>query len=414
MTKPTVVIIAGGENSRFFPLNFNTYKGSMNLMGKALIIRALESLQKHGYHKVVIVVSPKNYQGQGLSGLLAESKLDQNITFVLQPEAKGMGDAVLKARDQLSEQFIVTSGYHLNVGELADQLLELKAENVVCSAPTLEPWEYGILSLEDGRAVGIVEKPAQGKQPSNQKVQSIYALNQDFIKQLAALPESDYNFETALNLVMQNQSVGVLALPDSLPSLKYAWHLFDFQQQLFKDLRSHTSTKAEVAKTVVLDESQGSIYIDDGAHIGHGTRIAGPCYIGRNVKVGDFCLLRGGCSIEADTTIGAYTEIVRSIILSSSSVHQSYVSDSIIGHRVKIGAGFLTANKRLDRAPIQINIKGKMIDTGRNNLGVLIGDEANIGIRVSTMPGVSIGAQTLIHPGVMVYRNVDHQQTVRE
>ncbi len=414
MTKPTVVIIAGGENSRFFPLNFNNYKGALTLMGKPLIVRSLENLAKHGFHQVVIVVSPKNFEGQGLSGLVAESKLDLNITFVLQPAAKGMGDAVLKARDQLPEQFIVTSGYQLNVGELADQLLAQPEENVVCCAPTTEPWEYGILKFDGNRVIGIVEKPGKGREPSNQKVQSLYALNQDFIKELVSVPESPYNFETALNLLMQKQTVGLIKMDASLPSLKYAWHLFDFQRLLFSQLRSHTSSTAQVAETAILDESLGPIYIEDGAQIGHATRIVGPAYIGRHVVIGDFSLVRGGCSIESDSTLGAYTEMVRTIMLSGSSLHQSYASDSIIGNRVKIGAGLVTANKRLDRTPVMISVKGKMVDTGRKNIGALIGDDANIGVRVSTMPGVSIGAQTQIFPGVMVYRNVDHQQTLRE
>ncbi len=415
MTKPTVVIIAGGASSRFFPFNFGTFKGAISLMGKPLIVRALENLQKHDYQKVVIVVSPQNFQGQGLSGIIDQAGLKLDITFVLQPEAKGMGDALLKAKDHLpTERFVVTSGYHLTLGEQADKLLALEEQNVFCSAPTDEPWDYGILELKDGKAVGIVEKPAKGKEPSDQKVQTLYVLSQDFISILSKLPVSEYNFEKALDALMKKQAVGVVKLNEGLPSLKYAWHLFGFQQELFSQLNSHTAASAKVAKTAIIDDSQGPVVIEAGAEVGDFAKIVGPCFIGEKALVGDYCFVRGGCSIEAGAMVGSNTEVVRSIILSHSSIHFGYLADSIVGNHVKIGAGLITANKRLDRTNINIDVKGHKIDTGRNRFGVLIGDEANIGIHVSTMPGVCIGSQAVVHPGVIIYRNLDHQQMMRE
>jgi NDP-sugar pyrophosphorylase family protein len=414
MTKPSVVIIAGGASSRFFPFNFGTFKGAISLMGKPLIVRALENLQKQDYQKVVIVVSPQNFQGQGLSGIIDKANLKLDITFVLQPEAKGMGDALLQAREHLPERFVVTSGYHLNLGEQADQLLEREEANVVSSAPTNEPWDYGILTLKDNKPVGIIEKPAKGKEPSNQKIQTLYVLNQDFINILAKLPISEYNFEKALDVLMKDQAVGLVELDQGLPTLKYAWHLFGFQQTLFSQMKSHTSAEADVAKTAIIDDSQGPVVIEAGAQVGDFVKIIGPCFIGEKALVGDYSFIRGGCSIETGASIGSNTEVVRSIILSHSTIHFGYLADSIIGNHVKIGAGLITANKRLDRSRINITVKGHKISTSREAFGVMIGDEANLGIRVSTMPGVCIGSQAVVHPDVTIYRNLDHQQTLRE
>jgi NDP-sugar pyrophosphorylase family protein len=413
MSKPTVVIIAGGENSRFFPLNFNTYKGAITLFGQPLIVRALASLKEHGYQKVVIVVSPKNYEGHGLSGIVDQAQLGLDVSYVLQPEAKGMGDAVLQAREQLPESFLVTSGYQMNLGELADQLLALPTTNVVCATHTTQPWEYGILSLKGELASGIIEKPERGQEPSNLKVQTLYKLDQDFMQILRELPESPYNFEKALDLLMKQQDVGVLQLEESLPTLKYVWHLFEFQTAFFATARSSTAASATIAKTAVIDDSQGPVIIGDDVEIGHAARIVGPCYLGDGVKVGDFSLVRSS-SLETGTRVGAHTEIARSIILSHSSVHDSYVADSIIGSHVRIGAGLITANKRLDRKSVTATVKGRKIDSNREALGVLIGDGANLGIRVSTMPGVCIGTEATVFPGVIVYRNLDHQQKLFE
>ena len=46
MQKPTILIIAGGENSRFYPLNTQTHKGFSTLVGKPIVAHALENLKK--------------------------------------------------------------------------------------------------------------------------------------------------------------------------------------------------------------------------------------------------------------------------------------------------------------------------------------------------------------------------------
>ncbi len=61
---PTVVILAAGENSRFFPLNQTTHKGALSLLGKPLIVRTLENLEENGFEHIVIVVSKKDFEGK--------------------------------------------------------------------------------------------------------------------------------------------------------------------------------------------------------------------------------------------------------------------------------------------------------------------------------------------------------------
>jgi len=53
MQKPTILIVAGGKNSRFFPLNTETHKGFLPLLGKPMIVRALKSLKKNNFNKYI-------------------------------------------------------------------------------------------------------------------------------------------------------------------------------------------------------------------------------------------------------------------------------------------------------------------------------------------------------------------------
>ena len=140
------------------------------------------------------------------------------------------------------------------------------------------------------------------------------------------------------------------------------------------------------------------------SYFGDFVKIIGPTYIGDNSLIGDYSFVRLS-SIEANSTVGANTEVVRSIIMENSSLHFGYLADSIVGQNVKIGAGLITANKRLDRENIKTKIKAEMMSTNLRALGTIIGHGANLGIRVNTMPGVMIAAYSKIMPGSVVSKN---------
>ncbi len=63
------------------------------------------------------------------------------------------------------------------------------------------------------------------------------------------------------------------------------------------------------------------------------------------------------------------------------------MGDSIIGNNVNIGAGSKVANLRHDHTNIRVMMKGKLIDSGRKKLGVVIGDGSRLGINTSIYPG---------------------------
>lgn len=412
MSKPLVLITVAGQNSRLYPFNSGVHKSGLTLLGQPLLIRTIQAFIERSYHKFVIVISPQDSTTTGIQGVIQEFLPKLDVTFVTQSQPDGMGNAVLAAQEHLSDSFIYTSGYHLEAAELADRMETFGTPNVVCSAPTTTPWEYGILSLVGDLAMALTEKPEKGTERSNQKIQTIYKLDQHFLSLLAQTLPIDDSFEVALDQLMKQTQVSVLKQSTSLPSLKYPWDLFDLQSSLLALQKSRIDSAAQLSKTAIIDESQGAVVIEKGAVLGDFVKLVGPCYIGELSFIGDYSFIRHS-SIEAHTQIGAKTEVVRSIIFSHSSVHFGYLADSIIGNQVKIGAGLLTANKRLDRTQLSLKVKGKDVETARENLGVLIGDQASLGINVSTMPGVIIGPRAVVYPSLTVYQAVAADETLK-
>jgi bifunctional UDP-N-acetylglucosamine pyrophosphorylase/glucosamine-1-phosphate N-acetyltransferase len=88
------------------------------------------------------------------------------------------------------------------------------------------------------------------------------------------------------------------------------------------------------------------------------------------------------------------------------AAHLSYIGDSIIGTNCNIGAGTVTANLRFDKKNIKVTVKGERLDSKRRKLGAIIGNNVETGINVSIHPGIIIGNDSWIAPGVTVQRDV--------
>jgi len=86
--------------------------------------------------------------------------------------------------------------------------------------------------------------------------------------------------------------------------------------------------------------------------------------------------------------------------------HLSYIGDSIIGEHVNLGCGTVTANVRLDKKNISMEIKGNLVETHKRKLGAIVGDYASIGINVNIMPGKCIGSYCEIGSNTIVSQNV--------
>lgn len=420
MSKPTILIIAGGENSRFAPLNTTTHKGFLSIAGKPIIARAFESLKQHGFERVVLVVSPKDYGDNGFSRYIKSHNFDLSITTILQEKASGMGDALLLAKEHLNDFFILASPYYANLGQIAEKLwTKQNSSNSNCvfsGTKTDNPELYGVLQFnpnDETKVLGVVEKPTKGQEPSNFKIDSIYLFDAKFLEELQQTKKTEYSLEEAITAYAKKSNTTWIENTNHIQSLKYPWHLFGLFNQIIANYKTSFAKTAQISDSAIFDDANGPVIVDENAVIGDFTKLVGPCYVGKNCLVGDYAFIRGS-SLEENALVGANTEVVRSILFENSSIHFGYLADSILGHGTKIGAGLITANKRLDRKNIRIEVKKTLVNTGTNTMGIITGENVNLGIRVSTMPGITIAANAEIHPGVIVTRNVPEGNVLKK
>lgn len=126
-----------------------------------------------------------------------------------------------------------------------------------------------------------------------------------------------------------------------------------------------------------------------------GAVLKGPVLIGPGCLVAGSAYLRAGVFLADGCIVGPACELKSTFMLPAGKVaHLSFVGDSILGARVNCEAGSMVANYRNERDDKRIRIvrEGRVIDTGVDKFGALLGD------------GVRIGANAVVAPGALLER----------
>jgi bifunctional UDP-N-acetylglucosamine pyrophosphorylase/glucosamine-1-phosphate N-acetyltransferase len=402
------VILAAGQSSRLWPLN-KQHKSQIKIFGQPLVYWTIRGLSEKGIKDIVLIIGPNSSLKEDLAP--AAQDLGLNLSYVIQEEPLGTGNAIFRAKDFIKEPFFIFWPYKINSGEIVEKILEKyqigKPQLILVGAKTSTPWDYGVLKLEGERVIEISENPEPGKEPSDIKVLGAYFLQPDFFDCYQTITNHHQeDFPEALNLYMKDKETRFILWEKEVPALKYPWELLEsLKMKLSLDeFKNYISSSAQIAKNVVI---KGKVYIGDNVTIGENTVIKGPCFIGDNCKIGSNNILRGPVNLEKDIITAAFAEIKNCIIQEGTHFHSGYFGDSIIGQNCRFGAGFVTANRRIDRGNIKTVVRGKKIDTGLSYFGSVIGDNSCFGVQSSTMPGVLIGSDCLVGPGTFVFENIE-------
>ncbi len=416
------VILAAGESSRFWPLN-SKHKSLLQIMGKPLIWYTIDGLRRIGVKDIVVVQGASRNVEEGLK----EFNL-KDIKYAIQQEPKGMGDAIMSAKDHIAGQFFVLNAGRIDCQEIAAGMLDKSrqtgAKMVLAGQKTDKTWLYGIARLDGDKVLEVMEKPAEGKEPSKIKVTGVYLLDNKifgYIGKVLGSANQNEEFEVAMSHYAKENDARIVILDSDYQSvsLKYPWHLFDAQKYLFDKYlaKKQIAKSARIAKNAVIE---GNVHIGENCKIYEGAVIKGPCYIGDNSVIGNNSVVRDNCNLEAGAMVGALCEAARTIFQPDVHIHSGYIGDSILDRGVRVGAGVITANVRLDRGQISARVKKEKdgvkvlakVDTGLKSLGTIVGQNTKIGAHATILPARFIGKDCQIGLGAAVARNLDDNQKI--
>lgn len=425
MKKLSVVILAAGEGTR---MKSDLPKVLHALSGKPLIKWVLNSVYNLRPAEVIAVVGHGAAQVQNeLSG--------EKVSFAEQKKQLGSGHALAQTEKYLknfSGDILVLCGdtpmiSPVTLRELIRRHNSEKNAATVLSAEAPNPFGYGrIYRLPSGQVSGIIEeKDASPEQRKITEVNSgIYCFScAGLWRGLKKITPQNKKHEYYLTDIIS--ILNDLGLPVG------AYKAHDFNELQGINTRIDLSRAAGLVRAKILDElmlsgvtiiNPAHTYISPETQIGRdtviypGTIIEGKSVIGKNcfigpntfiknssvgdnseirssfiddsfvaskVKIGPFSNLRPGSKIMDGARVGNFSEIKNSFVGQDSKVnHLSYIGDATLGQKVNVGAGTITCNY-----------------DGFKKHATIIGDRVFVGSNVNLVAPVKVGHDVVLGAG---------------
>lgn len=156
--------------------------------------------------------------------------------------------------------------------------------------------------------------------------------------------------------------------------------------------------EVKIKPGVVLDAEEGPIYIGDNVLIMHNASIQGPAFIGQNSVVKMNATIYHNTSIGKVCKVGG--EIENTIIHSySNKQHNGFLGNSYLGSWVNLGAGTTNSDLKNNYGNIKVFVNNTLIDSGKQFVGLTMGDHSKAAINVSFNTGTVVGVSSNVFGG---------------
>lgn len=190
--------------------------------------------------------------------------------------------------------------------------------------------------------------------------------------------------------------LGATAYGDFLAAFEWPWDALKELGALARGLLRGVREGEIMPGAHVLGDD---VDIGPGTVVEPGAVIKGPTVIGADCEIRAGAYIRGSAVVADRGVVGNSTELKNALMLEGSHApHFNYVGDSVLGLRANLGAGVKLSNWKVAAdKKIKLVVGGRVVDTGLDKFGAILGDDVEIGCNAVTNPGTVVGPRTIIY-----------------
>ena len=412
-----VVILAAGQGTR---MRSDTHKVLHPIAGKALLMHLLDSVDRLGAEKRVVVVGKGRDQVEKALG-------GRDVLIAHQAEQKGTAHAVQQAKGPLAGYegavlILYGDTPFVEPDTLKRMLDRLDGDGgpgvVVLASTPDDPLKYGRIILGDGDQIA---KMVEYKDASEEE-RAVRLCNSGMMAVRA------HDLFRWLDRVGNDNAAGEFYLPDvvniaaaegrdavviegdpyetagvnsraELAHLELDWQRRRREQALQdgatlidpESVWFAADTKLGRDVTVEPHVVFGAgVEVADGATIKAFSHIEG-AIIATKAVIGPFARLRPGARIGERAKVGNFVEVKKAVLGPGAKAnHLSYIGDADVGPDANIGAGTITCNY-----------------DGFGKYSTVIGEGAFIGSNTALVAPVTVGAGAIVGAGSVITKDVE-------
>jgi UDP-N-acetylglucosamine diphosphorylase/glucosamine-1-phosphate N-acetyltransferase len=152
----------------------------------------------------------------------------------------------------------------------------------------------------------------------------------------------------------------------------------------------------DIKPGVVLDASTGPIFIEKNVTIFPNAVIQGPFYIGESSKIKSCATIYPNVSIGKVCKVGG--EVEDTIIHPySNKQHSGFLGHSYLGSWINLGADTNNSDLQNNYGSIKVQVNGRHIDSGKQFVGLMMGDHSKTAINTMFNTGTVVGFSSNVY-----------------
>jgi bifunctional UDP-N-acetylglucosamine pyrophosphorylase/glucosamine-1-phosphate N-acetyltransferase len=440
----SAIILAAGEGRRAWPFCGIRQKVTMPVANVPMVRRLFQDLESLGFTEIAVVVGHR-------AGAVRDCLTGcGSVRFVTQTSLDGTASAALTGlRAVDAESVLVCYGDVVttreNLKRVAGAFDSRHAGAVVLGAP----WTPGLsqwVSLEtarDGLVTGVWARG--GKE--HPRFAGVAAARTEPLRRclegdpgmmlnvgVGAMPPLEGEFAYSLDL-MRREGLDVLCVkaPDFVVDADRPWDIVEANRSVLRDTLDRLEI-THVAPGAVIDEGadirdDAKLWLEPGARIGKGAIIRGAAWLGARAQVTDGAILGANVMVGEETRVEEYAKVSDHSVLGPRGVlshcaeftgvtldvvylyHYCCVT-GLLGSHVDVGAATVCGTWRFDDGVRRQVVAGHSETPAAHGYFTYIGDYSRTGVGVVFAPGVKVGYNCCVGPGVILTTDLAERQVV--
>jgi len=315
------MVLAAGLGTRLRPLTNEITKPMVPVLDRPVMAHIIDLLDRHGFTETIANLhwfpdSIREHFGERLS-------------YRYEPQLLGTAGGVRACADFFGDEaFLVISGDALtdiDLGALAGRHREAGGIATLAVKKVPDTREFGVvLHDRDGCVTGFQEKPRPDEALSDLGNCGIYVFSPEIFDYFPERPFVDWAQDVFPTLLASD-------VPFHIHEIREYWNdigsLAELRQGTFDALRGELRLEVEG------EERRPGVVVSPGTALPDDAEIAGPAWIGRDVKIGAGVCLMGPVVLGDCAAIGDRAQLRETIVFPGTDIaRESILIGAISGH----------------------------------------------------------------------------------
>ena len=432
-----VLILAAGEGSKFWPYQSTRNKVMFSLGNKALIQHTVEACLAAGVNKIVIVVK------HHVEPLIALFRNIPNVEFVQVNATKGTAHSFVLGMEACQDDVTVLYGDVFIPKEELLKFLQNYETNTIALNPlkedprnviACEVKEKFIVSFGAHQRGNAMTHVACGFHAHRSWV--FYAKTNpnrfSDLKVGVGSPFESYLEESINEMIKQKIEFKPYLINGNIYDFDKPWHALHANAQYALEQCS-ALTENNLGENASIHESariEGFVQLGKNSRIGHNVWVRGNVIIGENtivdqgvilegtLMIGDNCTVLNHAKVHGGSIIGPNNKLDQGFeYLGGVTLNHVYMVHygeyyGCVGEHSDLGAGTTCGTLRFDDGLTTHSVKGRKETPLQFSNASYLGDYTRTGVGAILMPGVKIGAYSVVGSGVILSKDVPDKRLI--